>query len=194
MNRASARVVVFAVLLVIGAVIARDGLQLARMATRERSDLQPVPDAITLPTNADALALRSVTCAITGVRTIHGWSAPTRSGVAAILRHGSGGDRREVLGAARAILFDWPAHGGSEGVVRYAPPERRVSFVQDQPGVDGTNTPLQARWPSDARSSDCGSAECDSMSHSRPRSCFTSRHGGPANTTLADRRSGPRLL
>lgn len=148
MNRLSARGAFLGSVLVAGLLLAWGGIRMARAAASELADFHPTRRAIPLPTDADALALRPVTFAVPGSGPIHGWYAPTHNGAAVILLHGSGSDRRQVLGVARALvqggygtlLFDWPGHGESDGVVRYGAPERRalqvaVRYVQDQSGV-----------------------------------------------------------
>lgn len=58
--------------------------------------------------------------------TIAGWYAPSTNGAGVVLTHGSMSDRRSMVAEARALsaagfgvlLFDWPGHGESEGIIQ----------------------------------------------------------------------------
>ncbi len=138
-----------ALLLAAFALFGRDARRLVLSAWSEYSVFRPAHAAVPRPPDAAALGLRDVALPVAGVGTVRGWYAPSRNGAAVVLAHGSGGDRREVLDAARALagggygvlLFDWPGHGESEGVIRFGAPERRtlaaaVAHAARQPDVD----------------------------------------------------------
>ena len=76
-------------------------------------------------------------------------SIPSRTGAAVVVCHGSEGDRRGMLGNARALalggfgvlLFDWPGHGESGGDVSFGAPQRvalegAIDFLTSRTDVD----------------------------------------------------------
>jgi len=139
-----------AVLLAAGALAAGDARRFVGAAWSELAVFRPRRGPVPLPPDAAALGLRPVTLPVDGVGTVRGWYAPARNGAAVVLAHGSGADRRQGLGVARALvrggygalLFDWPGHGESAGRVRFGAPERRalgaaVAYAAARPDVAG---------------------------------------------------------
>jgi uncharacterized protein len=84
------------------------------------------------PPDSLALSLEHVTLTDGQGRKIRGWYLPGANQGAVILAHGSGANREQMLPAGRVLhrggfgvlLFDWPAHGESEGRVEYGESER----------------------------------------------------------------------
>jgi dipeptidyl aminopeptidase/acylaminoacyl peptidase len=83
--------------------------------------------------------------------TVRGWYLPSKNRAALLLLHGSGGDRRQLLGEARALgaegfgalLIDWPGQGDSDGQVRWGDGERAalsaaLDWLEKRPDVDRT--------------------------------------------------------
>lgn len=104
----------------------------------------PLPDEL-----GGAPAPRPITFPTTDGTTVAGWYLPSRNRAAVVLAHGSGGDRRSVWPEARALaaagygalLFDFPGHGESSGVVRWGRGEQAamtaaVDTLARQPEVD----------------------------------------------------------
>lgn len=81
--------------------------------------------------------------------TLRGWYLPSRSGAAILLAHGHGESRVQMLPEAEflaragygVLLFDWRAHGESDGAVSTRGVHERldlnaaVEFIASQPGV-----------------------------------------------------------
>ncbi len=149
MRRAPARTLVLGTaLLTAAAAAARAATRMAGAAASELAEFRPQRSRVPLPTDAGALGLQPVRVPVPGAAAISGWYVPTRNGAAVVLAHGSGGDRREVLDVARALvrggygalLFDWPGHGESDGSIRFGEPERRalhaaIRYALGRPGV-----------------------------------------------------------
>lgn len=81
--------------------------------------------------------------------TVKGWYSRSTNGAAIVLVHGSGGDRRNVLGEAAllasegygVLLIDMPGHGESSGDVDWSDGGRSalvaaLDFLSIQPDVD----------------------------------------------------------
>lgn len=149
MHRAPKRTLAVGSILLLGGLwFVRNTIRFTGATVSELADFHPHRGRIPLPMDARALGLQQVSFDVPGVGAVRGWYAPTHTGAAVVLLHGSGGDRREVLDVARALiqagygalLYDLPGHGESEGIVRYGAPERRalqlaMRFVLAQPGV-----------------------------------------------------------
>jgi uncharacterized protein len=80
---------------------------------------------------------------------LRGYYAPSRSGAAVVLVHGSGGERSDLADEARVLaeaglgvlLFDWPGHGESEGPITWGDSERQalagaLDWLSGRPGLD----------------------------------------------------------
>jgi pimeloyl-ACP methyl ester carboxylesterase len=110
-----------------------------------RTSRGPVPR----PDDAASLGLMDVSFPSRVGGRIGGWYIPSRNRAVIILCHGSEGDRRGMLAHARALapsgygilLFDWPGHGESSGVVEFGAPERAalqgaVDFLESRSEID----------------------------------------------------------
>jgi pimeloyl-ACP methyl ester carboxylesterase len=119
------------------------GYQYESRSFRTARGLVPRPD------DAAALGLLNVSFPARDGDTIGGWYIPSRNRAAIILCHGSDGDRRGMLAHARALapsgygilLFDWPGHGESSGIVKFGAPERAalqgaVDFLVTRKEID----------------------------------------------------------
>jgi alpha-beta hydrolase superfamily lysophospholipase len=109
----------------------------------------------TTPSDSAALSLEHVTLTDGQGRRIRGWYLPGRNQGAIVLAHGSGANREQMLPAGRVLqrggfgvlLFDWPAHGESEGRVEYGKSERTalqaaIDYVAQRPDVQATRIGL----------------------------------------------------
>jgi len=105
----------------------------------------------TMPPDSAALSLEQLSFTDGLGRKIRGWYLPGRNHGAIILAHGSGANREQMLPAGRVLqrggfgvlLFDWPAHGESEGTVEYGESERTalraaIDYVARRPDVQTT--------------------------------------------------------
>lgn len=115
----------------------------------EIASARPYRTKVVRPADAGELRLQDAVFRAPGGPTIHGWYLPSRSGAAVLLAHGSENDRTSMLPEARALrgcgfgvlLFDWPAHGESEGnSITLGPTDRAalvaaLDWVLAQPGV-----------------------------------------------------------
>jgi uncharacterized protein len=93
--------------------------------------------------------LREVSFQTIDALTIRGWYLPGTNRAAVIFSHGSLGDRRTLWPEASALanagygvlLFDWPGHGESDGVVRWGWAEQgalgaAIDFLHGRPELD----------------------------------------------------------
>jgi alpha-beta hydrolase superfamily lysophospholipase len=109
----------------------------------------------TTPRDSAELALEQVTLTDGRGRRIRGWYLPGRDSAVVVLAHGSGANREQMLPAGRVLqqggfgvlLFDWPAHGESEGTVEYGESERvalraAVDYVTRRPDIEPTRVGL----------------------------------------------------
>lgn len=139
---------VAAILVVVGSGFA--AMIAARSFQRETNEFFPPRHPVTVSTADAGLAeAHAVVFQDTLRASLHGWYIPSRTGAAAVLLHGAGGDRSSLAPEARALaskgigvlLFDLPGHGESEGEIHWNEGEERalqaaIEFLQSQPDVD----------------------------------------------------------
>jgi pimeloyl-ACP methyl ester carboxylesterase len=123
----------------------------ARTYRAEKSLFFPTRRPVRTSAAATGLVgLEDVTFASSG-GAVRGWYLPSRNRAAVLLLHGSGGDRRQLLGEARALgadgfgalLVDWPGQGDSDGEVRWGDGERAtltaaLDWLEKRADVDRT--------------------------------------------------------
>jgi dipeptidyl aminopeptidase/acylaminoacyl peptidase len=116
----------------------------------EQACFRPARGALGLPTDIDgAPPPHPVSFRTADGTTLAGWYLPSRNRAAVVYAHGSSGDRRSLWPEARllsragygALLFDFPGHGESGGVVTWGRNEQAalvaaVDLVAAQPDVD----------------------------------------------------------
>jgi dipeptidyl aminopeptidase/acylaminoacyl peptidase len=134
----------------LAAVIAFAGAVAARTVLRERAYLHPPRRSIAPRLAEQGIAgLSNVAFTSADGSTLRGWFAPSTNGAAVVILHGSMGDRLDSMPEARllaragfgVLVFDWPRHGESDGVVRWGSSERAaltaaLDFLGKQPGID----------------------------------------------------------
>ena len=133
--------------LVIGFVVVAGG----RSMLRTTAALHPVKIVAPRPAAVGGFArLEDVSFRSPAGLLVRGWYVPTRNGASVILGHGIGSNRAQLLPEARTLaeagygvlLFDWPAHGESEGdLVTWGDRERgalvaALDWLVQQPSVD----------------------------------------------------------
>lgn len=127
------------------------GLIWARTSQAVYNFMHPVRKHAVTPSKTDEFAaLTEVSFQTADQLTIRGWYVPTSNSAVVILAHGWGEDRSQLLFEARVLakhhfgvlMFDWRAHGKSDGVKStLGDYERRdltaaLDFIARQPGVD----------------------------------------------------------
>ncbi len=124
-------------------------IQATRGALVEARNFRPTRNPVRIPTVLADLAVRVVEFQSEGLTNVRGWYVPSGNHAVVILAHGSGADRTQLAGEARALardgfgilMFDWPGHGESGGRVTYGRTDRRafstaVDYAMAQPDVD----------------------------------------------------------
>ena len=136
----------------IGALVAAPVLPLtiAASAARHeiRADFRPSRSVPARPAVLEDAKLEAIAFDARGI-TLHGWFIPSSNGAAVLLVHGTDADRTQLAREARllarhgygVLLFDWPGHGESGGVVTWDANERAAlgaafDFASQTPGID----------------------------------------------------------
>lgn len=104
----------------------------ARAFRMEAASFHPERGPVALPADPLLRGLRPVAFHSDDGTALAGWYLPSRTGAAVLLLHGSEADRTQLLPEARLLapagfgllLFDWPGHGESAGMVHWGAGER----------------------------------------------------------------------
>jgi pimeloyl-ACP methyl ester carboxylesterase len=138
-------------LITLGGVVAVAGvalLSLLKYRAEERLFF-PAQEKAQLPVSESGLAEALAVQFPVEDFQVRGWYVPSKNRAAVILCHGAGANRASLAEEARALsavgfgtlLFDWPGHGESGGVIRWDEGERAtlraaVRWLAARPEVD----------------------------------------------------------
>ena len=113
-----------------------------------RADFRPTRSVPARPAALADVKLEAIAFDALGI-TLRGWFIPSSNGAAVVLVHGTDADRTQLASEARllaqhgygVLLFDWPGHGESDGVVTWDAHERAalraaLDFTSRAPGVN----------------------------------------------------------
>ncbi|MBC8088812.1 MAG: alpha/beta fold hydrolase [Phycisphaerae bacterium] len=131
-------------------------VQIVRGYRWERQVAQPRTGPVSIPGDAATLGLTPFHTSAGNAR-IAGWFVRPRGGGTIVMCHGNSADRTSLLNEARAllaaghgiVLFDWPGHGESTGVMELGEPAQLalqavLNATMKLPGVDSSRVGLFA--------------------------------------------------
>jgi dipeptidyl aminopeptidase/acylaminoacyl peptidase len=115
----------------------------------ESLTFSPPRGPISPPTDATEIRLSPVTFSAKRDVVLNGWYLASLDGTGIVLAHGSGATRVSMLDEARilagaghgVLLFDFPGHGESQGMVEFGTPARDavvagVDFLSSRPEIN----------------------------------------------------------